>query len=222
MTTPRRVLIPLIVSLFLAPALSRAQVTVIGVDIEGLHQADKGGDYDKNVVQVKDATLTVLPAVRAFAEFAKCSDCCISPANKNPVFYDFGGAAYLASKPQNVAKIYIFSPAGAPAVSSLDALKGKRVGIRAGLPYGKRIEGATDFSKDPSPSAEASIKKLQLGRVDYLLEWTPDMEIAFQKLNVKPLPHAADKPIAVHEDSVLCKASPRTKAFLEKLDRVIK
>jgi len=211
-----------LLALSLVPLAAHAQVTVLGIEIAGLHQADKGGDYDKNVVQVKDAILTVLPATRAFAEFAKCSDCCISPANKNPVFYEFNTDAYLASKPQNLAKVYIFSPAGAPAVSSLDALKGKKVGIRAGLPYGKRIDDSKDFIKDPSPTPEASIKKLELGRVDYLLEWTPDMEIAFQKLNMKPFPHAEAQPVEVHEDSVLCKASPRTKAFLEKLNGVIK
>lgn len=219
---PRPVLFSLLLSLCVAPALARAQVTVIGIEIEGLHQADKGGDYDKNVGNVKDAVITVLPAARAFAEFAKCSDCCISPANKNPVFYDFNTDAYTASKPQNVAKVYIFAPAGAPAVSSLDAIKGKKVGLRAGLPYGKRIDGSNGFTKDQSPSAEASIKKLQLGRVDFLLEWTPDMDFAFQKLNMKPLPHVDGQPVEVHEDSVLCKASPKTKAFLEKLNGFIK
>ncbi len=209
-------------ALCVIPSAARAQVTVLGIEIDGLHQSNKGGDYDKNVVQVKEATLTVLPATRAFAEFARCSDCCISPANKNPVFYEFNTDAYVASKPQNLAKVYVFSPAGAPAVATLDALKGKRVGIRAGLPYGKRIDDTKDFTKDPSPSAEASIKKLQLGRVDYLLEWTPDMDIAFRKLNMTPLPRVEAQPVEVHEDSVLCKASPRTQEFLEKLNRVIK
>jgi hypothetical protein len=211
----------LLFAAFLGPLAARAQVTVLGTEIAGLHQSNLAGEYDKIVGNVKDATVKVLPAARAFAEFAKCADCCISPANKNPVFYEFAGNAYVASKPMNLARIFIFSAPGKKAVSGLDALKGKKVGLRAGLAYGTRIDRAADFAKDFSPSAEASIKKLQLGRVDYLLEWTPDMDFAFQSLNMPPLPHAG-QPVEVHEDSVVCKSSPRTTAFLEKLNGFIK
>ncbi len=213
---------PIVLLAALVPALAGAEVTVLGIEIEGLHASNRSGDYDKIIGNVKDTKITVEPAARAFGEFAKCANCCISPANKNPVFYEFNTDAFVASKPMGVAKIYIFSPAGKEAVSSLDALKGKKVGLRAGLPYGERIEQAKDFTKDSSPSAEASIKKLQLGRVDYVLEWTPDMDFAFEKLKMEALPHASNEPVETHDDTVLCKASPETKAFIQELNGFIK
>ncbi len=123
-------------SLATMSAVSMAQVTIYAYDIPGLYQDDSGGVYDhivnKLVAQSGEAKLEVLPGLRAEKKFASCMNCCITPANTNPKFYDFGPDV-VATDPMNVAEIYIFSKAGTPAIKSTDALEGKRVGIRQGM-----------------------------------------------------------------------------------------
>ena len=49
------------------------------------------------------------------------------------------------------------------------------------------------------------MKKLKAGRIDAFLAYTPDMMTVFQDMGMSPLPYAADQPVAVHEDTVLCR-----------------
>lgn len=190
--------------------------TIIGIDIPGLHSSDGKGLYD---VAIKDATgvkTLILSPARAVSSYDSCVDCCISPANKNPDFYEYG-AGHIVSKPMFTAKIYIFSKPGSQVITDLDSLRGKKVGLRKGMPYGNKIEnsGARFVRAD---KLTQNIKKLEQGRIEYMIAYTPDIYDVFDSIGKSPFPHAEAEPIAAHEDSLLCKDTPANRALIEKLN----
>lgn len=194
-------------SFLLLSTIGYAEVTVYAIDIPGLHQNDGQGEYDqiieKAVVSSGLAKLEVQPPARAEDSFASCTNCCFTPANKNPDFYDFGDDI-VQTTPMNTAKIYIFTNEGQPTLNNVDDLKGKSVGIRKGMPYGNTFDAA-GLNTSTVTTIEANIKKLQAGRIDAFVAYVPDVYAAFEGLGMKPLPHDADNPIAIHEDSLVCK-----------------
>ena len=207
---------------FIFSTSALAQVTIYSTDIPGLHQKDGQGDYDKiinkSVVKSGLAKLVVLPPARTVAKFKQCSNCCYSPANKNPEFYDFG-ANYVETKPMGVAKIYIFTRSGEKVISSLSQLKGKRVGARRGMPYGKTFDNS-GLKVELVNTIAQNIKKLKVGRIYAFIAYIPDAYTVFEKMGMKPLPHAKDKPVAVHEDNLVCKGvSP---SFIKKFNKALK
>lgn len=188
-------------------SVANAQVLVIGIDIPGLHQKNGGGDYDKiinqSLVKAGKATLKVMPPARAESEFKRCSNCCFSPANKNPEFYDFGDD-YIQTKPMGIAKIYIWSKIGSKAIDSLDELRGKKVGTRHGMPYGRTFDNF-GLKTEPVKTIKSNILKLEKGRIEAFIAYVPDAYNVFDEMGIEPFPHAKNKPMAVHEDSLICK-----------------
>ena len=184
-----------------------AEVKILGIEIPGLHESSGSGVYDiivnKTVVAHDDAQLIILPPARAEAEFEQCTNCCFSPANKNPEFYDFGDD-YVQTKPMNVAKVYIFSADNAPIYNDLNELQNKKIGTRAGMPYGKTFDNANLDTREVS-DIEKNVKKLQLGRIDAFVAYVPDAYLTFADMGITELPHNQAKPVAVHEDSLVCK-----------------
>lgn len=220
----KKILTSLAIILALSSQIAFSQVTIIGIDIPGLHQKNGGGEYDNiinaGIVKNGKATLEVHPPVRAKDKFDNCTNCCFSPANKNPDFYEFG-SGYVQTNPMAVAKIYIWTKKGSmkTAISSLSDLKGKKVGIRHGMPYGKTFEKAK-LNTEAVKTIEQNIKKLNRGRIDAFVAYVPDAYAAFQKLGIEPYPHAKDKPIAVHEDALVCKGV--SKQFIKDFNRSLK
>ena len=93
------------------------------------------------------------------------------------------------------------------ALSRLSDLKGMKVGVRTGMPYGSRVEKA-GLNLIKAKTDEANVKKLKAGRIDAFLAYTPDMMTVFQDLGMSPLPHAADKPVAIAVGSPFGHSSP--------------
>ncbi len=187
-----------------------AQTTIYSIEIPGMHDKDGSGGYDKiiekSLIKPGLATLENFPPAKAENEFSKCTNCCFSPANKNPEFYDFGDDI-VKTNPMGVAKIYIFTGKGQKSISRLSDLKGKKVGIRFGMPYGKSFESA-GLKTEGVPSIEQNIKKLDKGRIDAFVAYVPDAYDAFKRLGIPPYPHDVDNPIAVHEDCLVCRDVP--------------
>lgn len=197
-----------------------SQVKVLSIEIPGLFQKDGMGEYDtvlKKAQQKIDFKQVTVPAARAFLAFKKCTSCCLTPANKNPNFYDFG-SQYIETKPIATAKIYIFSKN--EKISSLVDLKNLKVGVRRGMPYGKRYERA-GLNVSLANTIEQNIKKLEKGRIDAFLAYSPDVWAAFKALNVKPFMYDKEHPVAVHPDSIVCKKSDLTKKFVDVFNQSI-
>ena len=188
---------------------SLAQVTIYAYDISGLYQLDGGGAYDsivKELVLDKDlGELKVLPGFRAEQEFANCRNCCITPANTNPAFYDFGSDVF-ATDPMNVAEIYIFSQRGSDPIVTVDQIAGKRVGIRRSMATSlKSVLDRGDFKLQPVDTIEQNVAKLDRGRIHAFIDFVPDVYLAAGEIGIEPHPHAKGKPLERHPDSLACR-----------------
>ena len=190
-----------------APAAGAEEI-IAGVRIDGLHQNDGNGLYDRIINAALKASgsavkLKVSAPNRAFNDFDTGKVACISPSNKNPEFY-ISPFDTVVSKPMFTAKVYIFTPEGSSPVSDLGALAGKKVGTRVGMTYGTSV-GAAKLNLVEAKTIEANIKKLKAGRIDAFLGYYPDTHTVFDELGMQPLPHAVDNPVVEHPDSVLCR-----------------
>ncbi len=195
------------------------EIVIYGTGIDGLHQTDGQGFYDRVFSQIETDTaarLDVLPPKRTEMAFDACPTCCTSPANLNPEFYDYP-SSFLVSDAMSEARVYIFTAPGTPALSSLSELAGLRVGTRQGMPYGTSIENA-GLTLDDAPTIEANIQKLKAGRIDAFLAYTPDAYLAFEELGVDKFPHVEEAPVVVHPDALVCKPSPETEAYLAEFN----
>ena len=199
-----------------------ADVKIFAIEIPGLHQKDGKGVYDQilqeTVIKNNLATIKLYPPARAESMFSKCKNCCFSPANKNPEFYDYGDDI-VQTDPMNIAKIYIFVKKGQAPINRLEDLKGKKIGVRTGMPYGKSFDNAK-LKTQAVPKLELNIKKVQIGRIDAFVAYIPDAYNAFRGLGIEPLPHDVAKPVAVHPDSLVCRnVQPE---FIDKFNELLK
>ena len=208
----------------LSAAMCCADITLYTLEIPGLHQKDGQGAYDKIINQYpgskKAFTILLVPPARANTLFKSCNNCCISPTNNNPAFYDFGGHI-VQTLAMNTAKIYIFTPRNSPKIKGeVELLSGKRVGIRRGLPYGKKFE-ATNISPEIVNSLEQNFSKLELGRLDAVVAYAPDAYIMFADKKIEAYPHDKNNPLEIHEDALMCNGVSKNfinsfNAYLEK------
>ena len=203
-------------------ATTLAEVTIYAIDIPGLHEKSGGGIYDKPIadalVSTGQATVTVLPPARAENSFADCTNCCLSPANLSAEFYDYGSDV-VQTEPMGTAQIFIFSQPNGAVISSLAALKGKKVGVRSGMPYGKSFDGA-GLTTTATSKIENNIAKLESTRIDAMVAYVPDAYDAFSGLGKAPFPHAKDAPIAVHPDALVCRGV--SQGFLDAFNSHVK
>ena len=184
-----------------------SEVSIIGLEIPGLHQNDGQGVYDKivnqTVVRKRLAKLDVYPPGRAELVFKTCENCCLTPANKNPEFYNFS-KDIVESDSMNTAKIYIFVKKGEKTIFKLEDLKGKEVGIRRGMPYGKSFE-RSNLKTHTVNTIEKNIFLTLTNRIDAFIAYVPDAYYAFRNVRMDPFPHEISKPLAVHPDRLVCR-----------------
>lgn len=193
----------------ISSSLLGSEVMIIGIEVQGLHQKDRKGVYDQiiteTVVKARLAILNVYPPARAARNFSNCQNCCFSPANENPEFYEFGENV-VQTDPMNFAKIYIFVPPGKSPISHLEDLLSKKVGVRRGMPYGKSFENIKIKLKTVTvTNLKQNIRLIQAGRIDVFIAYVPDAYKIFRELSLKPFPHDVSHPIAVHQDRMVCK-----------------
>ncbi|QDG78236.1 transporter substrate-binding domain-containing protein [Labrenzia sp. PHM005] len=206
------------VNVFSLP-VKAAGITIIATEIEGLHQGDGKGFYDEVLTSMTSSfpvALKVLPPNRAAIEFERCENCCLSPANKNTDFYDYP-ADYLVTTAMTEAKVYIWTAPGSAPVNSLSDLAGKKVGARHGMTYGNAVESA-GIKFDLASTINQSIKKLEVGRLDAFIAYVLDAYTTFEEMGKEPFPHDKANPVAVHDDSVLCKPTSETEVFVREFN----
>lgn len=184
---------------------------IIQLDIPGLHQADEMGSYDLIIKEAFSASQSPLkmqlyPLSRGEKAFKHCFNCCLSPMNNNPEFY-LPQVGVVETEAMNVAKVYAFSARGQTVYSSLESLKGKTVGLRKGMPYGKSV-AAADLDWIYVRELKKHLILLDKGRIDVFLAYVPDAYLMFAENNMAPLPHDRANPIAVHADALLCRGVP--------------
>jgi len=202
------------------PAAAVAEtVKIAGYEIQGLISQSSPEIYNKvmdELLDRMDVRLTVLPMARADALFDSGKVDCTFPNDQ--AFYEEGRAAgFIQSKPVNHAKLYLFARPDEPAPRSLDEAAGKLVGAIRGMPYGSAVDAA-NLTTELVDEEESNIRKLLAGRVDLILGYAPDTPVAIRTHGFPPLSYAADRPIKIIRDAVMCHRSPRTERFLAQLD----
>ena len=205
----------LVTFLALIPFSSNSAETVIAaISIDGLHQKNGNGDYDKIVKGA--GKLRVLTPTAAEKLFIKGDAECLSPANADPNFYTYDFPV-ITSNSMFQAKIYAYTAMGTSEVKSLADLEGKKVGIRSGMPYGKQIDSSgLKFVK--ARDIETNIKRLKQGKIDAFIAYWPDSDSAFENSGSSPLTHAKDSPLAVHDDQVICRRSDKGKTVIQAVN----
>ena len=220
-----RMLVLICLALVTGSSLAAAEPRLVAQKILGVYNGDGTGAYEQVYAALQKQAGGVLPkpdvidAGEAIDAYEAGKVDCMTPANSNRDFYpvDF---PTVQSQAFNVAKIYIFSAPGRPPFLSLDELQGKTVGVRDGFSYGARVDAAK-LKLVTSLTIEANIAKLIKGRIDAIIDFVPDAWEAFANFGMPPLPHQADKPVAVHQDAVVCRDTPETRDLIALIDRGI-
>ncbi len=213
-------------TVMIMPTLTMAAPRVVGQKILGVYTGDDQGAYDQVYAAIQKATGADLPKIEVMSAgeaidlYTKGQAECMTPGNTNRDFYPVTFQA-IQSKPFNVAKVYIFTAPGTEPLSSLDALKGKRIAVRDGFAYGATFDAA-GLNPEKNTTIEANIAKLLKGRLDAIVDFVPDAWDAFLNYGMPPLPYRADKPVAVHQDAVVCRETPETRALITTIDQGIK
>ena len=190
------------------------------MDIPGLHQKDGQGVYDQVISKVapnSDVQIDVLPINRAVDIFKTCENCCYSPGNKDPNFYDYDEAV-VETEPMNVAKVFIFSAFNQQPVSDLSNLIGRPVGVRHGMPYGSEILDS-DIKFELVNRLHQNFMKLERGRVDAVLAYAPDVFIYLEERGAK-YPYDPSQPAGSHRDGMVCRGVPDE--FIRSFDEGIR
>jgi len=194
------------------------KVDIYALEIPMLHQVDGQGFYDIKIANIlagsDKAKVHVLPPERAIRNFEHCDNCCYSPANLNSEFYDFD-SSIRQTKAMGIAKVYIFVGFDQPILNTVEQLKGKTVGLRRGMHYGRSIDQA-EFIKKEVDSLEQNILLLQSKRIDAFVAYAPDIYEEFKRMDLIPFTHDKNNPIAVHEDSLVCRGV--SEAFIKQFD----
>ena len=199
----------------LLPLTAVADIKLGAYVIPGVLEANKSGDYDKILQKVGEAggvpvNYAVLPAARLEDEFKAGSLDCIFPLDAR--FWD--GSEKLNTEPVNIAKIYIFSKAGEGPYTSLDALKGKTVGIRNGISYGPKTK-TNAVKLEAVSDDDKNVQKLNAGRIAAFLSFVPDMWF-WAKEKKQALPnHDPKQPFDTHKDAFLCRDNKATQDFVK-------
>ncbi|MFV0925833.1 substrate-binding periplasmic protein [Pseudomonas palmensis] len=77
---------------------------------------------------------------------------------------------FYPSEPLSHVEFVLFQANARPhAIRHLEDLKGLTVGTAPGYTYGPAFADSPDFKREPAPTLEANLGKLQLGRIDLLV-----------------------------------------------------
>lgn len=201
--------------LFIAFSASAVNGVIVGILIDGLHQKNGNGDYDK-IVEGTAAKIRVLTPTAAEKLFMKGDADCLSPANNNANFYQYEFPV-ITSKSMFQAKIYAYTAMGEPAINKLSELTNLRVGSRSGMPYGKEISEAR-LNLVKARDIETNVKRLKQGKIDVFIAYWPDSDTAFSNLGISPLTHDQDTPLAVHDDQIVCRDTEVGRAIIEAVN----
>lgn len=207
--------------LFSQSVFAEQTIKIASYQIPGVIERDKSGFYDKVILKIlknthKNYKYAVYPPARANSKFETKNADCLFPLDRR--FYKSEGSSnFINSSPINTAKIYIYSPEGKGPYSTIEEIKGKRIGTKRGTPLGPRWESAK-LNSIKVDTDEQNLKMLNAGRLDVFLAFIPDMNILKINKGIKLGNFNKLKPFDVHFDSLLCHKNKYTKKFVESFN----
>lgn len=199
------------------PALAKADLAVVGYGNPGLIQADHKGLYDKILVALfKDSgekvSYKVMAATEAEKLFVNKEVDCVFPLDKIAAKVDF-----VVSQPLNHSKLYIYTRAGEGTMKSLNELKGKKIGMKAGATHGARWEAAK-LPAEAVADDETNLRNLQAKKIDAFLAFGTEISAQLSKKKMATLAYDVTAPLEVRKDSLLCAKSAKVDSFLKKFN----
>lgn len=194
---------------------------------EGLQSGSANGFYAdaaREVLKVwgGEFSFTIAPFKRVVRNFRAGASDCIWALDK-ALLKDIGldVSSFIESAPLLNSSQRIFTRRDEPVISSLEALKGKRIAVLIGTNLQTELKpiGAEIVELN---SQEAKLKLLRVHRVDAVLGWMPDIAIA-AKRNGLPMPDY-DARLAVRKSGVgfVCQDDPVGRTFIGEINDAIK
>lgn len=203
---------------FYSPQLL-SQPTVAVYHLEGLHTAQTDGAYDKVLKKIKaqgvDFSLHFSPIIRAKHNFKNKIDDCLCPSDASGSFFPF---PTVQSTPINYAKAYIFTRKNEPAISNIQELEGKKIGVRKGMFVDESFAQEVQFEIEQVRDLELNYKKLQAKRIDAFVAYTPDIWNLLGDRELANLNYDSKLSLFTHAESMVCHDTPANRAFIKQFD----
>lgn len=182
--------------------------------LEGLCQKDGQGKYDL-IAKELGITYKVYPAARA-RQFMLTEKSCLFPVDMQ--YFDVG-VSLIQSQAFVKIPIKIFSLSKA---MMLEELKGKRVGMRLGLLYGKSVDQLKkDWNVEYVDTLAQNMKKLESGRLDAIVEFELDVDEYFKKNPKIKNWQDNSKPIEILSDALVCVDTEKNRKVIDRFNKTI-
>lgn len=202
-------------------------VKVYGYALEFRLQ-EQGGDQYNHMFQEMarqglSFELVVQPFTRIIRDIGTHTEC-VFPVSINairtakPRYKDL---PLVSSNPIDHISLRVFTRSDKPTLTSLSELDGKKVAVWDGL-------DADIFLKDVRATVETTpnelvrLKMLNKDRIDAILGFTPDVNLAAEVLGI-PMPQYANS-LALFRDegaSVVCHDTPRNREFILQFNQIL-
>ena len=164
--------------------------------------------------------LVVRPLTRVMRKFTEGSGC-FFPTSINAIKMavpHYSSGPLVSSMPVDQISLRVFTRAGAPKVTALEQLNGRRVALWNGLDPEIFLKGITPLV-ETTPSEEVRARMLEAGRIDAILGFTPDVLLAADALSLAPPEY--DEALALFRDegaSIVCHDSEETREFIRQFN----
>lgn len=169
------------------------------------------------------AVLAKLPAVqvevyapqRAVRSLATGESDALFPALD--IHFESGKPVVRSDDALDCKEDFVFTRKGTPALATVEALRGKRVGITRGYPYSREVTDNTAFVIEEAMSDETNIRKLVAGRIDaFVLDEKTGVK-AFEALGLTAeMQYDRRRPVSRQEVYVAFKDSPEGRAMAKQ------
>lgn len=202
-------------------------IRIISVAIPGMVNNDGSGSYIQLVrraLEVRNIKFDVLPPKRASIDFSRAmKSTCMMPLNQiTAISLGIETNGKIFSESFNSSYATILSPRGMSPIHSLQAIKGKVVGVLLGFPVADEvIENAKKIER-PS-SMVALLKMLELGRIDFAYVHFPDALMKNPQINMSELPKSKLK-FQIVSEAMACTSDMQAiiNDFNNEIDQIYK
>ncbi len=117
---------------------------------------------------------------------------------------------------------FVFFKKGSPSISTIEGLRGKKVGITLGYPYARKITENKEFKIETAPSDVANLKKLAAGRIDaFIVEKQSGLKALKQSGMSNIITYDQNKPISRQKVYYVFQADAKGKDFAAKFSKAL-
>lgn len=207
-------------SMFLYLASPVIAMELIAPDLTGLVSKDGKGAYQMIVkeatrragVDYSESFYPVKRAVKTFVDNQNACMYCLVDLAAEAV----GKDNIVESFPFGVFKMHIFTPKGAPVVTDISQLKGKRLGAIRGYEDWYEKTGVMALKPDMAGNDVTLLNMMNNERLDAIISFMPDFRPHLDQVDYAP-----GHPLLTSYDSMVCHNNPKGKQFIEKISLVL-